>query len=134
MKRAQASMEYMTIVGFVFILLIPLLFIYYDYRSDTRDAISGNHAYKVAKSVADNAETIFYLGKPSRTILKLNFPPQITNISIKDYEIVLTMSTTNGEDHIVVPTTVNVSGTLGIQEGIHHVAIESKGSYVYISE
>ena len=134
MKRGQASMEYITIVGFVFVLLIPMLLIYYDYRGDTVDAIDSNHAYKIAKSIADQSETIFYLGEPSRTILKLNFPGRINNISIENYEIVFTMRTTNGHDDILIPTSVNVTGSLSTSVGVHNVVIESKGDHVEISD
>lgn len=133
-KRAQSSMEYITIVGFVFVLLIPLTFIYYDQRGDTSDAINSNHAFKIGKNIADQAETIFYLGEPSRTILKLNFPPKIESVSFLGYEIAITMSTTNGMDDIVIPTSVNVTGLLEPYAGIHNVVITSKGDYVQISE
>jgi hypothetical protein len=127
-------MEYITIVGFVFVLLIPLMFIYYDQRGDTNDAINSNHAFKIGKSIADSAETVFYLGEPSRTILKLNFPPRIEAISISGYEIVLQMATTNGRDDIVIPTGVNVTGSLSVHNGIHNVVITARGDYVEITE
>ena len=70
MKRGQISVEFITIFGFVFLMTIPLIIIFFDQVGSVEDSISENHLKNVAQKIVDKAETIYYLGEPSKTTLK----------------------------------------------------------------
>ena len=89
---------------------------------------------KISKKIVDAAESTYYLGEPSKTSLKTYFPNKIQNITIGNRELVFFIKTKNGLDEIVILSQVDINGTLSVSSGIHHIDVESKGSYVLISE
>lgn len=133
-KKAQISMEYIAIVGFVMAVTIPMILIYHNYSGQTRDEIISNQVSQIAKKLVDSAESVYYLGEPSKNTLKVYFPNNIQQITIGNKELVFRIRTRNGLDDIVVVSHVELNGSLSVSSGIHHIKLESKGDYVLISE
>ena len=125
-------MEYMIILGFVAVITIPLVVIFMTQSDETNDDVKSNQVYLIAKKLADSAESVYYLGEPSKTTLKVYFPEDIFSVSIGNQEIMFRMKTRSGVDDVVVMTAVDVNGTLPITAGTHYIKIESKGDYVWI--
>ncbi len=122
------------IIGFVAVILIPMLLIFYTYSDRTEDEIISNQIQKIGLKIGDSAEAMYYLGEPSRTKLRAYFPKNINNITIGNNELVFIVHTKNGEDHVVVYTTVPVQGELDMHSGYHNINIRSWGSYVEITD
>ncbi|MBW2999985.1 hypothetical protein KY339_04895 [Candidatus Woesearchaeota archaeon] len=133
-KRAQISMEYVTIVGFVAAILIPMMIIFYTYSDQTEDQIISSQVDKISKKVADAAESVYYMGEPSKTTIKAYFPKNIENITVGNQEIVFFVHTKNGIDEVVTVTSIDINGSLTSTSGIHHIDVQSKGTYVEISD
>ncbi len=127
-------MEYLVIVGFVTVLVIPMLLIFYTYSDRTEDQIASNQINKIGNKIADNAEAMYYLGEPSRTKIKAYFPKKINNITIGNNEIVFYMRTKEGEDQTVIYTPIPIQGSLDPHSGYHNIEIRSRGSYVEITD
>jgi uncharacterized protein (UPF0333 family) len=133
-RKAQVSMEYLIIVGFVAVIVIPMIIIFYSYADRTEDEIISNQVQKISLKISDAAEAMYYLGEPSRTRIRAYFPNNINNISIGNNEITFIMRTKDGIDHIVVYTPVPVLGSLDPHSGYHNINIRSKGGYVEITD
>lgn len=133
-RKGQLSMEYLTLVGFVVVIIIPMTIIYITYSDQSEDQIVSNQVDSIAKKIGDTAETVYYLGEPSKTRIRTYFPQNIDNISIAGREIVFYVRTKHGVDEVVISMPVNVSGTLEPTSGIHNVIIEAKGNYVEITD
>ena len=131
--KSQVSVEYMFIMGFATIIIIPLLVIYYTYSADTNDAVASNQALQIARGIVDSSESVYYLGKPSQTTLKLNFPDNIKSINLSNREVVFKMKSQQGITEIVQVSSVNMSGTLPVTSGIHVVTIKAQNGYVEIT-
>ena len=127
-------MEYLIIVGFVAVILIPMVIVFYTYADNTEDAIVSNQINKISLKIADNAEAMYYLGEPSKTKIKAYFPKNIEDITIANNEVVFTVKTKSGSDEVVVYTPINITGSLDIHSGLHNILIEAKTSYVEISD
>lgn len=127
-------MEYLMIVGFVAAIIIPMTVIYLTYSDQTEDQIISNQVANIAKKVGDTAETVYYLGEPSKTRVRAYFPQNIDNISIMGREIVFYVKTKNGVDEVVISMPVNVTGSLSQTSGIHNIVVEAKGEYVEITD
>ena len=134
MSRAQVAMEYMIIIGFVAVITIPLVIIFQEHSKKTSEEISSAEVYQISKRISDAAETVYYLGMPSKTTLKLYFPPGINSVNISDHEIIFRMRIAGGEDEVVTYSPVNVSGAVNTNQGVHHISVESMGGYVWVSE
>ncbi len=131
--KAQVAMEYLIIIGFVAIVTIPLIIIFETNSKDTTDEISSAQVYQISKRIADGAETVYYLGEPSRLTIKAYLPDKISQISIGSHEISFKMRRGSIEDDIVVYTPINISGNLSKTQGVHYISIESRGGYVWVS-
>lgn len=133
MSNAQVSVEYMFIMGFAALMTIPLLLIYYTYTSDSSDTVATSQAMQVARKIVDASESVYYLGKPSQTTLKLNFPDSIDSISLSSREVLFKVKTRNGVTDVVQISSVNISGTLPKSQGIHIITIRAEEGYVQIT-
>jgi uncharacterized protein (UPF0333 family) len=132
-SNAQVSIEYMLIIGFATIMTIPILIIYYSYTSDSSEAIAASQALQIARNVVDSSDSVYYLGKPSQTTLKLNFPNNIDSINLSNREVVFNMKTRNGIGEVIQLSSVNLSGSLPTSPGIHTVTLKAQDGYVEIS-
>jgi uncharacterized protein (UPF0333 family) len=133
-RKAQVSMEYLVIVGFVAVIVIPMMLIFYTYADRTEDEIISNQVQKISLKVSDAAEAMYYLGEPSRTRIRTYFPKNIDSITIGNNEIVFILHTKEGLDHIVIYTPIPVQGSLDTHSGYHNINIRSRGSYVEITD
>ena len=127
-------MEYLVIVGFVAVIVIPMMIIFYTYADRTEDEIISNQLQKISLKVSDAAEAMYYLGEPSMTRVRSYFPKNIQNITISNNEIVFMVRNKDGIDHIVVYTPVPVSGSLDTHSGYHTISVKSRGNYVEIAD
>lgn len=132
-KNAQVSVEYMMVMGFAALMTVPLLLIYYTYSSDSSDSVAASQAIQIARSIVDSSESVYYLGKPSQTTLKLNFPDRISSANLSNREVVFKISTRNGITDIVEVSSVNISGTLPKTQGIHIITLKADNGYVQLT-
>ena len=132
-KKAQISMEYLTIVGFMLVMVLPMMLIFYQYQESTNTQVISNQVYQIAQNIVDSSEAVYYLGYPSRKTIKVYFPKNIRGVSIQQKTLVFNISTANGIDQIVVMSAVPISGSLPSTSGVHKIIIKSEGDYVEIS-
>ena len=133
MNKAQVSVEYMLIMGFATLMTLPLLLIYYTYTSDSSESVAASQALQVARRIVDASESVYYLGSPSQTTLKLNFPDRIYSTNLSNYELVFKIKTKNGLTDIVQVSAVNISGSLPISQGLHVITVSAQTGYVQVT-
>jgi len=132
-KNAQVSMEYVIIIGFILLITIPLIMIFYEHTSNTSYQVITSQVDMIAKKIVDSAESVYYLGEPSKTRIKVYMPENVEQVIIYDKEIVFKVKTNSGLTDISQISSVNISGDIAITPGIHYISIESKGDYVWLS-
>ena len=131
--KSQVSVEYMLIMGFTALMTLPLLLIYYTYSSESGDTVATSQALQIARRIVDASESVYYLGKPSQTTLKLNFPDNIKKFRLENYELIINVSTKTGIAEIVQVSSVNISGDLPTAQGIHIITIKAEDNYVKVT-
>lgn len=131
--KSQVSVEYMLIMGFAALMTVPLLLIYYTYSSSTSDSVATSQALQIARKIVDASESVYYLGKPSQTTLKLNFPDKIYSTNLSDKEVVFKIKIKNEVTDIVQLSSVNMNGSLPTTQGIHIITIKAEDGYVKIT-
>lgn len=132
-SKAQASLEYFTILGFIIFMTIPLLIIYFDSINDAGDEINARQVLQIARKIADASESVYFLGEPSQTTLKVFIPQNIKNATIINKEVVFTIKTKAGISEIVQTSSVNMTGALPISQGIHTIKIKAETNSASIS-
>jgi len=132
-KNAQVSVEYVMIIGFALLITIPLILIFYEYTRTTNDQVISSQVDQIARKITDNAESVYYLGEPSKTRIKVYMPENVEEAIISNKEVTFRVKTQSGITDISHISSVNLSGDIAITPGIHYISIESKGDYVWLS-
>ncbi len=132
-KEAQLSVEYMVIIGFVTVITIPLEVIYHSFTQQSSEEINSAQILQIAKKVVDASESVYYLGEPSQTILAVNIPGNIILANLSGNEVVFKMKTRSGRADIVQSSSVNITGSLPINEGAYTVTIKAISNHVEVS-
>jgi len=131
--KSQVSVEYMLVMGFAALMTLPLLLIYYSYSSGASDSVATSQSLQIARKIVDASESVYYLGKPSQTTLKLSFPDKIQSIDLSNKEITMKIKTVNGVTDIIQVSSVNISGNLPTSQGIHIITVKAEEGYVQIT-
>jgi hypothetical protein len=135
MKRGQASIEFLTIFGFVFLMTIPLIIIFFDQTGIIQDGIAENQIKNIATKIADKAEAVYYAGEPSKTTIKAYFPQRIQSITILSKDIVINYTTAKNTIHTIESMSiVNLTGNLSSVQGTHYITLEASGGTVLIRD
>ena len=133
--KAQFSIEYLIMMGFTLLLIIPTIIIFANESTNIKSDIALSQINKVALKLSEKAEEVYYQGAPSRTTIRTNLPSGIENISISGKDIVFIYSGYGNSTITVIETAqVNVTGNISIRQGVHNILIKSEGDYVSITE
>lgn len=133
-KRGQYATEYLIVIGFSILLLVPLLSFIVGHYSDITYTFNSYQAYSVVGSIRDSALKVYHLGEGSVTTLSISVPGGIINSSLKNGEVKYTLNPKlNLSTEIYVLTPINISGYLPEKQGKYHLRIESRGDHVWVS-
>jgi len=132
-KNAQVSVEYVIIIGFALLITIPLILIFYEHTRTTSDQVIASQVDQIARKIVDNSESVYYLGEPSKTRVKVYMPENIEEAIISNKEVTFRVKTKSGITDISHISSVEINGSIAITPGIHYISIESKGDYVWVS-
>ena len=133
-KDAQISVEYMVIIGFVTVITIPLIIIYYTFTQESNEEIASSQISQISKKIVDAAESVYYIGEPSQTTLRINVPDGVVSANLSSgKEVVFRVRSGRGEADIVQTTSVNISGSLPIRKGTYVVTVKAMPDYVNAS-
>ncbi|MEK6876404.1 MAG: hypothetical protein AABX63_03265 [Nanoarchaeota archaeon] len=133
-KEAQISVEYMVIIGFVTIITIPLIIIYYTFTQESNEEITSSQISQISKKIVDAAESVYFIGEPSQTTMRVNIPDNVLLANLSSgKEVVFRIRSGTGESDIVQTTSVNISGSLPINKGTYLVTIKAMPNYVNAS-
>lgn len=134
-KKSQFSMEYLLMMGFTFMLLIPTIILFAQQQNNIESDMSASQATQIARKIADKSEEMYYQGEPSRTTLKVFIPNGVENITFDNMTIIVYFKDSDGVIHdIVQEAPVTINGTIGNSNGLHVIEIRSMGDYIFINE
>lgn len=109
-KRSQSSLEYLLVVALTFAIIVPTTYLFYNYSKESSQEITDAQVTRLGKSIVDTAETIFYSGEGSKTILEFNIPDNIGSVVIIDgREVVFNVTSNFGTSEIVFFSPVNMT-------------------------
>ncbi len=131
-KRCQASLEYMVIIGFSVLLLIPLLLIYANEKSDLDIKVNSNQAQIILRKICDSAESVFYLGEPSKTRLKVYMPKYVEDIYFINNTLIFDVMAGDSVTEIPNVCLVNITENLTTNAGFQFINIEARENDVLV--
>lgn len=131
-RRAQVSMEFMMITGFVLAILIPLSVVYYEHLNTMTTEVKGTQLSRLAEDITSKAEEVYYLGPPSKVTISAYIPSGVSEIKIYSSEVDFKLKTKSGITDIFSTSKVNLTGSINPSNGVHKIIIEAKDGYVLI--
>jgi hypothetical protein len=81
-KKSQSSVEFIVIVGISMVVLMFSSVLLFNYSRYSTGSILNSRVNEIGQSMVTNANIIYELGPPAKTVIEYNFPPLIDNISI----------------------------------------------------
>lgn len=124
-RHGQSAMEYLLIIGFSTMLLLPLIIIAFSESSNFADEVAAAQIRKAADRVGDAADAVYYTGPPAKRTLRLQFPERIQDVTIAATSITFRLQGQGGPYEYVAWTAANLTGTLGTFPGTHRITIEA---------
>ncbi|MBU0536713.1 MAG: hypothetical protein KKE20_07130, partial [Nanoarchaeota archaeon] len=134
-KKSQASIEYLMIAGFAFIIVIPMMYILYDYTTSLSKDVAESRISKAGNDLVNAAEQIYYLGPPSRTTLRFEMPETVQDIEIIDKAIIFSVGDISAPRKLTIFSKVDIISFLTPNDwakGRHDYKIEADGTHVII--
>ncbi len=84
MKRGQYSLETVFVIGISSVLLLPAVYLFYDFVVQSTDGIVQNQITSIGQDFTDNANLVYNYGDEARIVADYSFPDKIVNMSIEN--------------------------------------------------
>ncbi len=141
-RRAQSSIEYLSVFVIGFAMLIPFIYLFQNYSADSVEKIQYTAINAIGSDIINSAEAVYYMGYPARLTIQENFPTGITgmalNSSRSDHISILSFYTINGKE-MPFFTKISLNSTINrtaYSEGLKTIVVETRnstqGNYVQI--
>ncbi len=85
--RGQASVEYILVVSFALLMIVPATFIFYQYSADTKVSLVGSQVYKLGSELIVSAELMYAVGEQSWQTLDVTFPASVSKMTVYTGEV-----------------------------------------------
>jgi uncharacterized protein (UPF0333 family) len=135
MRKAQVSIEYMTMLGLSLIALFAIWFYVNSSNDNVQQNLRVEFGRQTVSRIADAANMVFAQGPPAKMYVEINNPEGViyaipfTTGQCDKREVSLTISTLHGGNtDMVAPVSVNVSGNLSFlvdSPGLKKVWVEA---------
>jgi hypothetical protein len=81
-KKAQASLEYMSIFGIAFVLIALTGGAFFAYTNSAKASLDQDQINKIGAELLDSIQKIYFFGDTNRRTYKTTFPQGVQNLSI----------------------------------------------------
>jgi len=102
-RKGQASVEMLSTVGLVLLLLIPILFLLLVAAQIRFEDLSLIQASSTCRIMSDSINEVYLEGGGSSTVALINLPSNTNSIKFTENEVVLSLQTRSGETQISYP-------------------------------
>ena len=108
--RAQYSLEIIVVLAISTAILVPAVYIFYDFILTSIDGIVRNQITNIGLSFKEHANLVHNYGKDARIVLQINFPDRIQNMSVDNNSTLsFVYGSRYGPEGLVFPFGFNVS-------------------------
>lgn len=132
--RAQVSIEYMILIGFVTFGIVTIIIIALFYSAAVKDEIRNNQISVFANKVISESERVFYAGAPSKRTLYVYLPEGIQAIELKDRSLIINYTSRSSITSVKeFSSNVNITGSIPISPGLKRLTITAQDDKTQIS-
>ncbi|MFH1182422.1 MAG: hypothetical protein V1702_05670 [Candidatus Woesearchaeota archaeon] len=80
--KAQASIEYLMVLGILMIIILPTAYFFYQYSDSSADQIASAQIETFGRAIVINAARVYYMGAPARMTVSGRLPDNVISINI----------------------------------------------------
>jgi len=131
--KVQMATEYLIIVSFALMVLIPYILYIYSASQQYQEQSFLTIASQSVKKIGEACDWIYLQGEPAKLTIKITIPRNVVNISFLNKTILWKVKTSAGISDIYYNCLANVSGYLPSREGEYFVVVEAVRGGVNIS-
>ena len=82
MKKAQASLEFLIILGIAFVFILMLGGVFFSFSNTSQNSLDTQQVEKIGNELMTNVEKIYFRGVGNKIQYEARFPEAIQNMSI----------------------------------------------------
>ncbi len=116
--KAQASIEFLFIMGFAMLLLLPSLALFGHFVQETTTTATAAQLQKIANGLLATAKQVYYNGNGSSIVLEVNLPEGLTEIRISEEEqaLIFIMDIAGAPSELVYFSDVPIQGSFEAED------------------
>ena len=129
-QRGQIALEAVIIIGFVFLLMLPLLYILFSRAISIQDEFRTMEVTRALDTLASTVSTVGVIGPNGTAVVELILPDNVMNFTVgkvneqtSEREIVAVISTSLGDIDIVRMVPYAVNGSVSSLAGTHKLRV-----------
>ena len=131
--KTQAATEYLMVVGFVMIILLPAIYLYTQYSRESEDSIISAKVDAITNEIVKAAEQVYSYGEGSQTTVTIDVPKNVVAINFQGNEIVFVVINSKGkQSEIAKVANVNLEGQITLVPGNKKINVRSLGDRVSV--
>ena len=131
--KLQIATEYLIIVSFALMVLIPYILYLYSASLQYQEQNSLTISSESVKKIGEACDWVYLQGEPAKLTLKILIPKNVENITFLNKTIVWKVKTSAGLSDVYYNCLANVTGYLPNREGEYLVSVEALKGGVKIS-
>jgi len=108
-RKGQASIEMLSTVGIVLLLLMPLVMLLLVGAQVKFEALSQIQASSAARLIADSINEVYIEGQGATKVALVNLPSNTQSIAFTQNEVVVSLATSSGTTQVTYPFFGNIS-------------------------
>lgn len=132
--RAQVSMEFLMVISITFLLTIPLIVLFLKESQSAGEQVALAQTAQIARRIVSSAESVHAFGEPATMVLKVYMPPGVNSSLIQGNELVFVVNNNGNLVSIEEPASMNLTGSISVNPGIHNIRVTAINNLVNISE
>ena len=131
--KLQIATEYLIIVSFSLMVLIPYVIYLYSASQQYQEQASLSIASENVKKIGEACDWVYLQGESAKLTLKIVIPKNVESISFLNKTIVWKVRTSAGLSDVYYNCLSNVTGNLPVKEGEYFVSVEAFSGGVKIN-
>ncbi len=80
--RAQSSVEYIFIVAFALMIIVPAAFVFNQYSASSQEGLRNTQIFKVGSDLIEASELMYSVGENSWQTVDVTFPPDVLSVKV----------------------------------------------------
>ena len=129
--KAQVGIEYLVVVGIIFLIIVPLTLIYLKYSGESSYAVTTSKVDLISNEIVNAANQVNVYGQDTQVKLTVDFPEGVQSVVTQGKEITFIILTKDGQSVEIAKVADVIFSTVtydSIIAGKHDIIVKSLGS------